>query len=236
MVDMKKELEEKNKHLMQIVEQQVRKTSEAQMETIFSLAKLAQSRDDDTGKHLERVQKYCYALATELAKSSPYKNEITKSFVKNIVYASPLHDIGKVAISDSILLKPGRLTPEEFNKMKYHTIYGADTLSEVHKKFGTNDFIEMGVYIARYHHERWDGSGYPENLQGEDIPLCARIMAIADVYDALASRRVYKDAFPHEKCVDIMKEGRGTQFDPYILDAFMIINQEFKKIRDELEE
>ena len=120
--------------------------------------------------------------------------------------------------------------------MKYHTIYGADTLSEVHKKFGTNDFIEMGVYIARYHHERWDGSGYPENLQGEDIPLCARIMAIADVYDALASRRVYKDAFPHEKCVDIMKEGRGTQFDPYILDAFMIINQEFKKIRDDLEE
>lgn len=236
MVDMKKELEEKNKHLMQIVEQQVRKTSEAQMETIFSLAKLAQSRDDDTGKHLERVQKYCYALATELAKSSPYKNEITKSFVKNIVYASPLHDIGKVAISDSILLKPGRLTPEEFNKMKYHTTYGADTLSEVHKKFGTNDFIEMGVYIARYHHERWDGSGYPENLQGEDIPLCARIMAIADVYDALASRRVYKDAFPHEKCVDIMKEGRGTQFDPYILDAFMTINQEFKKIRDELEE
>ena len=94
----------------------------------------------------------------------------------------------------------------------------------------------MGVYIARYHHERWDGSGYPENLQGEDIPLCARIMAIADVYDALASKRVYKVAFPHEKCVDIMIEGRGTQFDPYILDAFININKEFKKIREELEE
>ena len=141
--DLTTELENKNKYLQSLVKKQVKKISKTQMETIFSLAKLAQSRDDETGRHLERVQKYCYALSVELSKTSKFKDVINKNFIKNIVYASPLHDIGKVSIPDSILLKPGKLTPDEYDKMKLHTIYGAETLEDVHKKFGANEFIEM---------------------------------------------------------------------------------------------
>ncbi|MGN1125683.1 MAG: HD-GYP domain-containing protein, partial [Candidatus Gastranaerophilaceae bacterium] len=230
------ELEEKNKNLEKIVEEQVKLISETQMETIFSLAKLAQSRDDETGKHLERVQKYCYVLSVELAKNSPYKDIIDKKFIKDIVYASPLHDIGKVAIPDAILLKPGKLTPEEYDIMKLHTLYGAETLEDVHKKFGANQFIAMGRDIAKYHHERWDGRGYLEGLKDVEIPLSARIMAIADVYDAIVSKRVYKEPLSHEKCVEIIKKARGTQFDPYIVDAFVTVNGEFDKIRKNFED
>ncbi|MBR1942742.1 HD domain-containing protein [bacterium] len=228
---LKTQLEEKNKQLETTVEEQSKTITEMQMATIFSLAKLAQSRDDDTGKHLERVQKYCYALATELSKGSPYKNIVTKEYIKDIVYACPLHDIGKVAIPDAILLKPGKLTDEEFAEMKKHTIYGAETLNEVYERFGSNDFIKMGIDIAKYHHERWDGKGYPEGLSGENIPLSARIMAIADVYDALSSRRAYKDAFPHKKCAEIIMEGKNTQFDGILVDAFVNIQDEFAMIK-----
>lgn len=214
----------------------VKQISDMQMETIFSLAKLAQSRDDDTGKHLERVQQYCYVLAQRLAQDSPYAQQIDDDFIKNIVNASILHDIGKVAISDLILLKPGKLTDEEFAEMKKHTTMGAQTLDEVHSKFGHNAFIEIGRLVANYHHERWDGKGYPQGLKGEEIPLAARIMAIADVYDALSTKRVYKDAFPQEKCVAIIQEGRGTQFDPIIVDAFLETVDTFYKIREELSE
>lgn len=214
----------------------VKQISDMQMETIFSLAKLAQSRDDDTGKHLERVQQYCYVLAQKLAQDSPYAEQINDEFIKNTVNASILHDIGKVAISDLILLKPGKLTDEEFAEMKKHTTMGAQTLSEVHSKFGHNSFIEIGKLMANYHHERWDGRGYPEGLSGEEIPLAARIMSIADVYDAISTKRVYKDAFPQEKCVAIIKEGRGTQFDPVIVDAFLETVDTFNKIREELSE
>jgi putative two-component system response regulator len=229
--DLTTELENKNKYLQSLVKKQVKKISKTQMETIFSLAKLAQSRDDETGRHLERVQKYCYALSVELSKTSKFKDVINKNFIKNIVYASPLHDIGKVSIPDSILLKPGKLTPDEYDKMKLHTIYGAETLEDVHKKFGANEFIEMGISIAKYHHERWDGTGYPEKLKDVEIPLAARIMAIADVYDALSTKHVYKEEFSHEKCVKIINDGRGTQFDPDITDAFVIINEDFRRIR-----
>ncbi len=220
-------LEEENKKLETTVEEQSKTITEMQMATIFSLAKLAQSRDDDTGKHLERVQKYCYSLAVYLSKQPEFANVVTKTYIKNVVLASSLHDIGKVSIPDSILLKPGKLTPEEFEIMKTHTTLGAQTLEEVDEKFGSNDFIKMGISIAKYHHERWDGKGYPEGLKERDIPLCARIMAIADVYDALSSKRTYKDAFPHAKCVEIIKEGRGTQFDPILTDAFLEVNDEF---------
>lgn len=211
----------------------IKQISDMQMETIFSLAKLAQSRDDDTGKHLDRVQQYCYVLTQKLREDSPYSEQIDDDFIKNIVNASALHDIGKVAISDLILLKPGKLTDEEFAEMKKHTTLGAQTLNEVHSKFGHNSFIETGRLMANYHHERWDGRGYPEGLKEEEIPLCARIMAIADVYDALGTKRVYKDAFPQEKCVSIVQEGRGTQFDPYIVDAFLEVADIFYKIRQE---
>lgn len=211
----------------------IRQISDMQMETIFSLAKLAQSRDDDTGTHLERVQQYCYALSQKLAEDSPYSHLIDDNFIKNIVNASTLHDIGKVGISDLILLKPGKLTEEEFAEMKKHTTIGAATLREVHSKFGNNSFMEMGMIIANYHHERWDGSGYPEGLAGEKIPLPARIMAIADVYDALGTKRVYKEAFPQEMCIEIIRDGRGGQFDPVIVDAFLDLMDDFYRIRQD---
>lgn len=212
------------------VDEKVEQLAQTQMETIFSLAKLAQSRDDDTGSHLERVQEYCKELSLELQKTPKYQSVIDDRFVKNIFHASPLHDIGKVGIPDSILLKNGRLTPEEFDEMKKHTTIGAETLKEVNQKFGQNAFIEMGLVIAEKHHEKWDGTGYPFGISGEEIPLPARIMALADVYDALRAKRVYKEPFSHEKSRDIILEGRGTHFDPDIVDAFMAINEKFNDI------
>ena len=211
----------------------MKKNSETQTATIFSLAKLAQSRDDDTGKHLERVQKYCYILTKELSKREKYKDIIDDEFIENIVNASPLHDIGKVGIPDEILLKKGKHTPEEFEIMKSHTTIGYETLQEVHFKFGKNSFIDMGMMIALYHHERWDGKGYPFQISGEDIPLAARIMSVVDVYDALSSKRSYKPAFSQEQYLDIITSGRGTQFDPYIVDVFVEIIDELEKARQE---
>lgn len=234
--ELQRELETANKILEDKVKEQVQQISDMQMETIFSLAKLAQSRDDDTGKHLERVQKYCSILATQLKKDGAFDGLITDDFIKNIVNASTLHDIGKVGITDLILLKPGKLTEEEFETMKTHTIIGAETLDDVDKKFGNNAFIEIGKVIARHHHERWDGRGYPDKLAGEEIPIAARIMAIADVYDALSQKRVYKEAFSHEKCIQIIKESSGSQFDPVIVDAFLKTEQEFYETREALKD
>jgi putative two-component system response regulator len=237
MTELVEELKKQNKDVVMINSDLVQHKVNAhhaldtQMETIFSLAKLAQSRDDDTGEHLTRVQSYCRILSEELAKNSPYSNLIDNSFITDIVNASTLHDIGKVGISDLILLKNARLTDDEFEIMKTHTIIGAQTLEDVHSKFGDNSFIKMGKIIARSHHERWDGKGYPDGLSGEHIPLPARIMAIADVYDALSTKRVYKEAFPQEKCVQIIKDGRGTQFDPFIVDAFLNVADKFYEVR-----
>lgn len=227
---LQQELQEHNFALEKRVKEQVAIITQTQSETIFSLAKLAQSRDDDTGKHLERVQNYCWILASELKKNSSYKDEISDDFVDTIRQASPLHDIGKVGISDNILLKPGKLTDEEFAIMKTHTTIGYETLREVHTKFGNNSFIEMGLVIAKSHHERYDGNGYPDRTKGQEIPIAARIMSIADVYDALRSKRVYKDAFSQEKSVSIILEGRGTQFDPVVVDAFERIEDKFNEI------
>ncbi len=213
----------------------IKKITDMQDETIFSLAKLAQSRDDDTGKHLERVKLYCKLLSDELAANSIYKDEISQERIETLMKASALHDIGKVGIPDKILLKQGRLTDEEYEVIKKHTTIGRDTLAEVHNQFGNNSFIEVGMIIAYCHHERWDGKGYPQGISGLDIPLEARIMALADVYDAISSKRVYKDAFPQEKCIQIIKEGRGTQFDPVLVDAFLAIQDKFLEARLEFE-
>ncbi len=210
-----------------------KKNCDVLMETIFSIAKLAQSRDDDTGKHLERISSYCSLLAKGLYENSPYSAQINKKFIKNIQAASPLHDIGKVGISDVILLKPAKLLEEEFSIMKRHVSIGFDSLSEVYNKFGDDEFIAMSMVIIRYHHERFDGKGYPDGLVGQDIPLAARIMAIADVYDALSSKRTYKLAYPYEQCVRTIKEGSGTQFDAVIVDKFLELSAEFDKIRQE---
>ncbi len=151
-------------------------------------------------------------------------------------HASPLHDIGKVGIADTILLKPGKLTPEEFEIMKQHTVIGAQTLEAASERYPRNTFINMGVAIARSHHEKWDGSGYPDGLTGDTIPLEARIMAVADVYDALRSKRCYKDAFTHEKSREIILAGSGKHFDPVLVDAFITLEQEFDRIRTAMDD
>lgn len=226
------DLESQKETLNQTVQKQVQEVTAAQMATIFSLAKLAQSRDD-SGMHLERIQRYCYILAEDLSKTSKYSKEIDETFIKNILHASPLHDIGKVGIPDRILLKPARLSFEEFEIMKTHTLIGAETLELVNYKFGDNSFIEMGIKIALSHHERWDGKGYPHKLCGEAIPLPARIMAIADVYDALRNRKVYKSSYSKEKTNSIIIEGTGTQFDPVIAASFKRVADKFDNIFNE---
>jgi putative two-component system response regulator len=157
-------------------------------------------------------------------------DKIHADFIDYLYKASPLHDIGKVGIRDEILLKPGKLTPEEFEEMKLHTTIGANTLEEAYQQYPGNYFIEIGIDIAKFHHEKWDGNGYPEGLSGEDIPLSARIMALVDVYDALRSKRIYKEAFSHKKSCEIIFSERGKQFDPQIVDVFLEFEQEFERI------
>mgnify|MGYP001250926349 CR=1 FL=1 len=223
------ELRRYEKSLENLVQQKVGEISASQMSTIFALSKLAESRDNDTGTHLERVQLLCRTLAESLAVKSPYAGSIDESFISCIYNASPLHDIGKVAIADSILLKPGKLTPDEFEIMKTHAIIGAATMQAVHRQYPNNAFIGMGISIARSHHERWDGSGYPDGLAGGKIPLEARIMAVSDVYDAIRSKRCYKDVIPRSECRDIIAQGSGSQFDPVLVTTFLEMEKEFSK-------
>jgi putative two-component system response regulator len=219
----------------QLVEKKVREVSEAQQATIFTLAKLAELRDDDTGAHLERVRDYCQLLARRLGEDSPYADHITTDFVDCIQHASPLHDIGKVAIPDNILLKPGKLTNEEFEVMKTHTVIGAENMQTVFNRYADNPFIGMGIEIALYHHERWDGGGYPDGLVGRNIPLSARIMAVADCYDAIRSNRCYRKGLDHEKVKQILLEESGTHFDPEVIRAFIDLEDRFNHINDTTE-
>ena len=216
-----KELELYNSNLKEMVGEKVKEISESQMATIFSLAKLAEARDKDTGDHLTRIQIFCRLIAERLSMDSKYKSRINADFIDNLQKASPLHDIGKVGIRDAILLKPGKLTTEEFEEMKKHTLIGADTLEEVYQNYPGNYFIKTGIEIARSHHEKWDGSGYPDGLCGEEIPLSARIMALADVYDALCSKRVYKEAYSEKESRSIILQESGKHFDPLIIKTFM---------------
>jgi putative two-component system response regulator len=227
--DLQAAVERHNRELEQVVKQQVREIAAAQMATIFALAKLAESRDEATGQHLERVQMLCSLLATEVRKLPEYSPRMADDFVQDIFHASPLHDIGKVAIPDAILLKPGTLTPEEFAVMKTHTTLGAETLEFVLEKHPANEFIRMGIEIARSHHEKWNGSGYPDGLRGDEIPLSARIMAVADVYDALRSERCYKRAKSHEESCDIIVRNSGIHFDAVVASAFCRVQDSCKQ-------
>ena len=205
---------------------------ESQLATIFSLVKLAESRDDQTGAHIERVAVFCKLLANNLSNNTKYKDYINDDYVDKLFKASPLHDIGKVGIPDSILLKPDKLSAAEFEIMKTHTTIGANTLSDVKKKYPDNKLLELGINITHFHHEKWDGTGYPKGLSGTEIPLSARIMALADVYDALRSKRAYKEAYSHEASIEIIRQGKGTFFDPEIVDAFLEIEAEFETTFD----
>lgn len=190
--------------------------------TIFSLARLSESRDHFTGDHIERVGALCLKVTQNLPKEIfDINNPDRELFLESIELASTLHDIGKVAIPEHILMKPGKLSEEEMEIMKLHTTYGYETLVKIQTLYEKNNFINMGIHICKYHHEKYDGSGYPDGLIGDDIPLSARIVAVVDVYDALVSERPYKKAFSTEKALSIIKEGSGNMFDPVIVEVFL---------------
>lgn len=197
---------------------------------IFGLAKLAESRDPDTGHHLERIAMYSTRLASALRRDPRYRGIVTPTFVRTIGISSALHDIGKVGVQDRVLLKPGRLEREERDHMQTHTTLGGECIRQIEQQLGNSNFLGMAREIAYCHHERWDGEGYPVRLWGEEIPLAARIVAIADVYDALSSRRVYKEPYSHEKCVEMIRQEAGKQFDPDLVDVFLGMEAQFREI------
>jgi putative two-component system response regulator len=216
-----------NARLETQVEERTRSLVRTRNAVTFGLAKLSESRDKDTGKHLERIRSYVAVLATELARTNP---EIERGFVADLAVASSLHDIGKVGIPDAVLLKPARLTPAERKAMEMHTTLGSECLSAIRKQLEEDDFLEVAEQIAASHHEHWDGSGYPCGLQGKEIPLVGRIVALADVYDALTSNRPYKAAVSHEEARDWIVSRYGQQFDPMIVEAFVAREHDFLRI------
>ncbi|WP_271272726.1 HD-GYP domain-containing protein [Aliamphritea hakodatensis] len=201
--------------------------------SILGLASLAETRDNETGGHILRTQNYVRVLAEALRKNSLYSDVLDDYTIELYYKSAPLHDVGKVGIPDRILLKPGKLTDEEFAIMKQHPQIGADALAVAENKLGTNCFLKYAREISLTHHEKWDGSGYPNGLSGTDIPVSGRLMALADVYDALISARVYKPAFSHEKAKQIILEGNGSHFDPDVIDAFLAAEQQFIEIADQ---
>lgn len=224
-------LRDQNQFLEAEVQRRTVETRQIQDVTIQAMASLAETRDSDTGNHIRRTQNYVRALAQKLQAHPVLGADLPDAFVEALYKSAPLHDIGKVGIPDNILLKPGRFTPEEFEIMKTHTTLGRRAIESAERQLGLEvDFLRHAKDIAYYHQEKWDGSGYPEGISGTAIPLSARLMAVADVYDALISRRVYKEGMPHAKAVDIIREGRGSHFDPDIVDAFLMLEDEFQAI------
>jgi putative two-component system response regulator len=209
---------------------------ETSVMTIFSMAKLAESRDPETGLHLERIQTYSRVLAEEIMARGSNPSPISHKFAELIYQTSPLHDIGKVGIPDHVLLKPGRLDDNEFEIMKKHTQIGAETLEATLKHYPGAEFLHLARDIAWAHHEKFDGGGYPRGLKGEEIPLCARIVALADVYDALTMKRCYKSAYPHDVARGIILKGEGDHFDPQVIQAFLKNEDRFQQIRETFSE
>ncbi len=224
-------LQNQNSYLESEVQRRTAELTEVQKATIMAMASLAETRDSDTGNHLHRTQYYVLTLAQRLRSHPRFAASLDDRSIDAIYRSAPLHDIGKVGIPDHILLKPGRLTPEEFEVMKTHTVLGRDVIAAAERLITAGDtFLTTARHIAYSHHEKWDGSGYPLGLRGEEIPLPARLMALADVYDALICRRVYKAPMSHEKAVAIITEGRGLHFDPDVVDAFLTAQHEFCEI------
>ena len=228
----KDQLSAQNARLEQMVQRRTAEIIETRDVTVFALAKLAESRDPETGEHLERLRAYSQILAKLLAEEGPYTNEIDEQFLEDLYRSSPLHDIGKIGIPDAILLKPGRLSVSEFEIMKRHTTIGAETLEHSAIRNKSGSFLIMAAEIARSHHERFDGSGYPAGLSGQHISLTGRIVALADVYDAITSSRVYKSAFEPEVAKNMIVKEEGKHFDPAVVDAFRAGWDSFLNVRD----
>ena len=222
----------KNVYLEKLVTQRTHEIAAIQDVTIHAMASLAETRDNETGNHIRRTQNYVKLLAQHLQFHPNYTHFLNMDGVIETLFKSaPLHDIGKVGIPDAILLKPGRFEPSEFEIMKSHPELGQKTILQAESELGIDvPFLQYAKEIAYGHHEKWDGSGYPQGLSGEDIPISARLMAVADVYDALISRRVYKEGMPHEQAVQIILDGKGTHFDPHIIEAFVVLHETFKEI------
>jgi len=224
-------LKDQNVYLESEVAKRTRELAAIQDVTILAMASLAETRDNDTGNHIRRTQFYLDLLANYLKNHDRFRGFLSDHTITMLFKSAPLHDIGKVGIPDRILLKPGRFEPHEFEIMKTHCKLGRDAIQHAEDQLGLAvEFLKYAKEIAYSHQEKWDGTGYPEGLAGDDIPISARLMAVADVYDALISRRVYKSGMPHEKAVGIIAEGRGTHFDPDIVDAFMALQQQFQDV------
>lgn len=224
-------LRSKSDYLEQEVAKRTREISAVQDVTILAMASLAETRDNETGNHIRRTQHYVKALAEALRQQPKFATVLDDHTIAMLFKSAPLHDIGKVGIPDRILLKPGRYEPEEFAIMQRHPLLGLQAIEHAEQSLGTSvDFLRVAKEIAYGHHEKWDGSGYPQGLVGEAIPLSARLMAVADVYDALISRRVYKEGMPHQQAAEIIAQGRGSHFDPDVVDAFFQIEQTFVAI------
>jgi putative two-component system response regulator len=231
-------LSRQNEVLEEKVKLRTEHLAQVQEVTIYALATLAETRDNETGNHIRRTQFYVKALAEAMAEQGLYSAELTPENIELLYKSAPLHDIGKVGIPDAILLKPGKLTDDEFEIMKTHAALGADTILEAEKKLGNEEtsFLRYAREISACHHEKWNGKGYPLGLKGKDIPLSGRLMAVADVYDALISKRVYKPAFDHEKAKGIIIEGRGEYFEPEIVDAFLRIEDRVRDIANKFQD
>ena len=224
-------LRDKNEYLEAEVVKRTREVSAIQDVTILAMASLAETRDSDTGNHIRRTQFYVKTLALHLQDHPRFQLFLSPDNIELLFKSAPLHDIGKVGIPDHILLKPGRFEPHEFEIMKTHSKLGYEAIHRAEASLGKQvEFLSLAKEIALNHHEKWDGTGYPQGLSGDQIPISARLMAVADVYDALTSRRVYKEGMPHEKAVGIIAEGRGTHFDPDMADAFLAIQDEIRAI------
>lgn len=224
-------LRDQNAYLESEIAKRGREMTAIQDVTILSMASMAETRDSETGNHIRRTQHYVKALAEHLRPNPRFTAFLTDANIATLFKSAPLHDIGKVAIPDRILLKPGKFTPEEFEIMKTHTTLGWAAIDNAEQRLGiAAEFLTMAKDIALFHQEKWDGSGYPQGRSGDNIPVSARLMAVADVYDALISRRVYKEGMPHEAAVKIIVEGKGKHFDPDMVDAFVDIQEQFRRI------
>ena len=199
-------------------------------EMVMGFATLVENRDGNTGGHIRRTTTYVEILAKELKNRGLYKDELTEDYIKKLIMAAPMHDVGKIAIPDAILQKPGKLTAEEFDVMKTHAAKGGEIIKETFQSMGDEEYEKIAYQVARFHHEKWNGKGYPEGLSRKEIPLCARIMAVADVFDAVSAKRCYRDAMPLEQCFAIIENGSGQDFDPYITDVFLDMKEEITDI------
>lgn len=199
-------------------------------EMVMSFATLVESKDGSTGGHIKRTTAYVQLLAEELRARGHYKEILTKDYIKNLCQSAPMHDIGKIAVPDVVLQKPGRLTEEEFEIIKKHTVDGGRIIEETFGNLGNDEYTDMAYQVAKYHHEKWNGKGYPKGLEKNEIPLCARIMAVADVFDAVSEKRCYRDAMPLDQCFSIISEGIDRDFDPIVAEVFIEIRDKVEQI------